>query len=412
MNTNRPQLAKIGIVGLVPDHWDPQWQVRHHVLSRLAGYFSVVWMNYPSGWRGILSALNRRRARATEDLTAPEGLQIYEPGPWLPMLGRPAWLAQFVSRRRLKHACDMLRARGCTRIVLYVWRPEFAQALDQATHDLSIYHVDDEYSFSPTEAEISPTERGLLESVEQVFIHSPTLMERKGRFNPNTDFIPNGVDYKLYATPLPEPEDLRPIPHPRIGYVGYLKRMLDWPILLELSTTHPQWSFIFVGPKSSHSDLEDVLAQMSQLPNVYFLGGKPTEALGAYPQHFDACIMPYRQDDYTKCIYPLKLHEYLASGKPVISTPIRSVLEFSDVITMATSMGEWSRAIASALSEEERAQVRVAQRQRVARKHDWDGLVDKIARIIATRLDLQIPEVVVPNDSADHSAPAERLLPT
>jgi len=356
-------------------------------------------MNYPSGWRNNLSVLHRHRVKSTSYPVKPDGLQIYEPELWLPRFGRPAWLAHLAARRRLKHACDLLRARGCTRLVLYIWRPEFVDALEQATHDLSVYHVDDEYSFSPTEVEIPSAERSLLESVGQVFIHSPVLMERKGGFNPNTEFVPNGVDYRLYATPVPEPEDLRHIPHPRIGYVGYLKRMLDWSLLLELSTIHPQWSFIFVGPKSSHANIEDTIKQMSQLPNVYFLGGKPTDGLGAYPQHFDACIMPYLLDDYTRCIYPLKLHEYLASGKPVVSAPIRSVLEFSHVIKMASNCEEWSSAIERALSAEENAQSRRAERQRVARQHDWAGLVDKVARTIAKRLELQIPEAVVQHDT-------------
>src|SRR6266700_5062545 len=211
MNTNlpKPLLGSVGVVGLVPDQWVPRWQVRHHVLSRLAGYFSVVWMNYPSGWRNNLSVLHRHRVKSTSYPVKPDGLQIYEPELWLPRFGRPAWLAHLAARRRLKHACDLLRARGCTRLVLYIWRPEFVDALEQATHDLSVYHVDDEYSFSPTEVEIPSAERSLLESVGQVFIHSPVLMERKGGFNPNTEFVPNGVDYRLYATPVPEPEDLR-----------------------------------------------------------------------------------------------------------------------------------------------------------------------------------------------------------
>jgi glycosyltransferase involved in cell wall biosynthesis len=376
----------------VPDQWDPHWQVRHQVLSRLAGYFSVVWMNYPPGWRESLSALYRRRVKSTDGLVRPEGLQICEPGLWLPRLGRPAWLAHFTSRRRLKRACDLLRARGCTSLVLYIWRPEFAGALEQTTYDLSVYHVDDEYSFSPTEFEIPLAERHLLESVGQVFIHSPELMRRKGGFNPNTEFIPNGVDYRLYATPVPEPEDLHHIPHPRIGYVGYLKLTLNWSLLLELSTTHPKWSFIFVGPKSSHAEVENPLRQISQLPNVYFLGGKATESLGTYPQHFDACMMPYRLDGYTKYIYPLKLHEYLASGKPVISTPIPAVEDFRRVVSIAGDSREWSKAIELALSDAENTPDRNAARQRVASEHDWEVLVDKIARRIARRLDLEIPE--------------------
>ena len=82
---------------------------------------------------------------------------------------------------------------------------------------------------------------------------------------------------------------------------------------------------------------------MSARPNVYFLGGKPTACLGGYPQHFDVCIMPYQVDDYTKYVYPLKLHEYLASGKPVVSSSIRSVEDFRHVVALAGSREQWSQ---------------------------------------------------------------------
>ena len=153
-------------------------------------------------------------------------------------------------------------------MVLYIWRPDFAGALD-APHDLSIYHIDDEYSFSPIEVEIPSTERTLLTSVNQVFIHSPGLMDKKGFFNPNTEFVPNGVSYESFATPVPEPDDLRNIPHPRIGYVGWIKRMLDCDLLLQLMTANPQWSFVFVGPRSPHPDMTDAHRQMSGLPNAW-----------------------------------------------------------------------------------------------------------------------------------------------
>ena len=392
--------SEVGVIALVPDQWGPQWQPRHQVLSRLAGYFQVVWVNCPHGWRDSFSAVQQRLAPSAIYPTTIEALQIYQPELWLPLLGRPAWLARFTSQQRLKRARDLLRARGCTRFVLYIWRPEFASAVMDIQHDLSIYHVDDEYSFSPSEVEISVSERRLLESVGQVFIHSRALMRKKGEFNTNTEFVPNGVDYKLHATPVPEPEDLLNIPRPRIGYVGFLKRMLNWPLLLDLSMRHPQWSFVFVGPKRPHPEIEGMLGQMSLRPNVHFLGGKPTASLGGYPQHFDVCTMPYRLDDYTKYIYPLKMHEYLASGRPVVSAPICSVEEFSHVVDIARQDEDWSNLIERALSGEENAPARRANRQRVAREHDWEVLVAQIARAIAERFDIPLPTSRVSPEAA------------
>ncbi len=366
---------------------------RHYVMDRLAKYFHVVWMYQPD-WRECLAGL-KSNGNATQSISAPhrDSLHVYPPQYWLPQVGRPAWLGNFTLRQRLKHVREMLRAQGCTKVVLYIWRPEFAEALDQLPHDFSVYHVNDEYTFSSTEMAVPAREGQLLESVNQVILTSSALMEKRGGFNRNTEFVPMGVDYRLYATPARKPEDLRSIPHPRIGYVGYLKAQLDWPLLLELSALHPEWSFVFVGPKRSHPEVDKSIEQLSRRPNVHFLGGKPTEQLGGYAQHFDVSIMPYRLDDYTKYVYPLKLHEYLATGRPVVSSRMYSVEEFSPVVAIADTREQWSNSIKHGLSARENSPERCAQRQAVARHYDWDTLVQKIARPIAAHFDMYIPDI-------------------
>ncbi len=387
----QPILSDVGVIALVPDYWEPQWQPRHQVMTRLARYFSVLWVDYPPRWGQALSTMRSRRAAARDFPPPPANFEVYQPEIWLPRLGRPHWLAYLTSRERLKRAASRLRARGCTKLVLYIWRPEFANTINEMFCDLSVYHIDDEYSFSATETDVSSVECRLLESVGQVFIHSPALMRKKSRFNANTEFVPNGVDYALYATPVPEPADLRSIPRPRIGYVGWIKRMLDWDLLLELAKSRPQYSFVFVGPRAPHPAIDGMLKQMSNRPNVHFLGGKPTNQLGAYPQYFDVCTMPYALDDYTKYIYPLKMHEYLASGKPIVSTPICSAEEFRDIIGIASGPEEWSKAIERALSDEENSAARRTARVKAAREHDWEVLVYKIARTIGQRLGIAVP---------------------
>jgi hypothetical protein len=200
-----PVLSDVGVIALVPDCWGPQWQLRHQMLSRLARYFHVVWVDYPPRWRESLSALGSRRPAGKDAAPTPANFEVYRSEFFLPRLAPASWLGNLVSRERLKRASARLRARGCKRVVLYIWRPEFADAIHQTSYDLSVYHIDDEYSFSATEMEISPVERGLLESVGQVFIHSPAMMRKKGGLNPHTESVPNGVDFELYATPVAEP---------------------------------------------------------------------------------------------------------------------------------------------------------------------------------------------------------------
>jgi 2-polyprenyl-3-methyl-5-hydroxy-6-metoxy-1,4-benzoquinol methylase len=236
------------------------------------------------------------------------------------------------------------------------------------------------------ELPLSEIERQLIRDVDQVFLHSLGLLEKKGNINPHTLFVPNGVDYEVYSRVLPEPSDLASIPHPRIGYTGFIKRHLDWQILLRLSQKHPEWSFVFVGPQSPHEDIVATIQELTKRPNVYFLGSKPTHLLCAYPQHFDVCIMPYQANDYTKYVYPLKLHEYLATGHPTVGSRIRTLFEFTDVLTLASTPEEWSSAIEDSLKPAANSPERRAARQEVARRYDWERLVLKIAGSMAEGL--------------------------
>src|SRR5690606_6389486 len=123
-------------------------------------------------------------------------------------------------------------------------------------------------------AAVSPLERRVLERVDRVVIHSPELMRRKGGFNERTSFLPNGADCALYAREWPEPPDMARIPHPRVGYTGWLKRHLDWQLLLQLAQTFTAAHFVFVGPTSPHPELQSIIEALAARPNVHFLGGK------------------------------------------------------------------------------------------------------------------------------------------
>ena len=128
------------------------------------------------------------------------------------------------------------------------------------------------------------------------------------------------------------------------------------------------------------------IQQLAALPNVRFLGSKTVQELAAYPQHFDVCIMPYKRDDYTKYIYPLKLHEYLAAGRPIVGTPIASLESFRDLILLPTNAEQWADALSQALDGSANSAEQRRRRQDLAKQHDWEVLVRKIASLIAERL--------------------------
>ena len=383
----RPPLApQVGVIALVPQQWEGPWMSRHNIMSRLARYFHVVWVDPARHWREVLGG---PPPRFNDPFPAAAGFHRYQPPRWLPEIFRPPWLNRLSARTRLNQALGVLRKQGCRTILLYVWRPEHAAALDLLPHDFSCYHAVDEYSFSDRELSIDPAEIALLRRVDQVFIHSPGLLEKKGGFNPHTAWVPNGADYHAFATPVPEPADLRDIPHPRIGYVGLIKKQLDWTLLHALAERHREWQFVFVGHDKFLGNQAPLRASLGERPNVHFVGGKAAPLLPAYVQHLDVGMLCYQVNDYTKFIYPLKLHEYLAAGRPVVAAPIRTVMDFRDVVEIAATPAEWSAALARCLTPEARTRERQAARRAVARRHNWDDLVASIAQTLLERMGLK-----------------------
>lgn len=357
---------------------------RHHVLTRLSRHFPVVWCDLPREWRPWAD----RHTAPVIDATVPDlpGFQVYRPGRLLPQLYRPRFAARWTAARRLARARSLLARRGVRRFIQYLWRPEFGEYLDLGPHDLSCYHIDDDYAFSVQEQPLDPVEVRILERVDQVFIHSPALFARKGGINSHTEMVPNGVDYQAFATPAPEPPDLAHIPHPRVGYVGVLKEQVDWDLMEALARKRPEWSLVFVGPSRLAGHDAACWARLLELPNVYALGPKAGGSIPGYLQHLDVCLLSYRVDAYTKFIYPLKLHEYLAAGRPVVGACLPSLEPFRGTITLASGVAEWESGIAAAIAGAGDLAAQAARRQ-VAAAHDWGVLVDRVAATLRRRLD-------------------------
>jgi glycosyltransferase involved in cell wall biosynthesis len=376
----------VGVLAFVPDRWDRPGVVcvREQVLTRMAKYFHVVWVNPAREWREIV--WKDRRAHGGQ-LPTPHisGFTIYDPALWLPQLYRPRFLSQLTQAIRSRRASAILTRKGCVKNVLYLWRPGFARALEDLRYDLSVYHIDDEYTYSDKETPLTQLERDVIERVDQVVIHSPALLEKKGHINPNTAFVPNGVDFKSYSAPAEEPADLGRVPRPRVGYVGNVKKQLDLELLLALAKRHDSWSFVFIGP-TIQVEGDKTFKSLAARENVHFLGNKALQVLPAYTQHLDVCMLCYKVNDYTKYIFPLKLHEYLAAGRPVVGAPIQTLLHFQEVVQLARTLDEWSRALSEALAPGASSDCEANRRKSIARRYDWEVLVRAIVQRICVGL--------------------------
>jgi glycosyltransferase involved in cell wall biosynthesis len=388
-----PLFPEVGVVAVVAEPWGGMWLSRQQILSRLARYFHVVWVDPPRGWREVWRARGARPIGLADATPPPaSGFSVYRHGPLLPRFFKPRLLQEGTERARLRRARAVLSRRGCRRVLLYLWRPEFAPALDQVAHDVSCYHIADEYTFADVEAPVSELERSVIARVDQVFIHSPALMEKKGGINPRTAQVTNGVDYAAFAADAPEPADLSAVPRPRVGYVGRIKVQLEWDLLAALAQRRPEWSFVFIGPLGFLGERRAQQEALFARPNVHYLGAKPVGEIPGYTRHVDVGLLSYALNNYTRYIFPLKLHEFLAAGRPVVGSDIRSLRDFEGVVRIARSVDEWDAAIAAALAPEAQGPAAVEQRRRVARRYDWGALVERIAGTLCERLGGEYPD--------------------
>lgn len=194
----------------------------------------------------------------------------------------------------------------------------------------------------------------------------------------NVRYLPNAANFDSFKTAyeqdLPMPEELKSLKRPIIGYTGNICHRTNYELLQKVCEAHSDKSVVMVGPRNhwKHTDID-----LDAIPNLHFTGGKPIEALPAYLAHFDALILPFLCNDVTLSIYPLKINEYLASGKPVIATPFsEDIRSFSDVIELADTPAEFATAITQALESDtpERARARYER----AASNTWQDRVSQI----------------------------------
>jgi glycosyltransferase involved in cell wall biosynthesis len=367
--------------------WSDHYRSAHYLMSCLSRRWPVVWIDPPHERDAVTDVWRRNPPRFTQPMTD-RTLYVYRPPASLPAIRRPALLRKALERARLNQASRYLRSLGCESIVLYCWHHQFLESAQVFQHDLLVYHVVDEYSYSPEDPPTPPREVEMIQRAGQVILHSPGLLEKKGGIAPeHTASVPNGVDFQAFANPGPEPPELAGIPRPRIGYCGVLKRQMNWVLLRDLIESRPDWHWVFVGHwQDDHAELALIRRWMETQENVHLTGRVPAPRLGEFPAHFDVAIMPYLENGYTQYIYPLKLHEYLAAGVPVVGTPVRTLQDFRGVIGLARTPREWGESIEQALSPDAHRREAVELRRSVAREHDWDRLADRVSRLIESNL--------------------------
>ena len=184
--------------------------------------------------------------------------------------------------------------------------------------------MDELSAFHGAPAALKQNEEELFRRADVVFTGGHSLYEAKKKQHHNIHAFPSSVDvdhFRKARTHSCEPEDQAGIPHPRLGYVGVIDERMDLELLEQSAKLRPDWHFIMVGPVVKIQP-----DSLPKAPNIHYLGGKSYAELPAYLAGWDVAMMPFARNESTKFISPTKTPEYLAAGKPVVSTSIRDVV--------------------------------------------------------------------------------------
>ncbi|HSH37212.1 MAG TPA: glycosyltransferase, partial [Chthoniobacterales bacterium] len=223
-----------------------------------------------------------------------------------------------------------------------------------------------------------------LNAADVVFAGGPKMARSKKRYNSNCYSFGCGVDINHFgkarraSTKLPR--DVAQLSGPVLGYIGVVDERVDYELLAKVADHNPGWTVAIVGP---HTKVDP--AEFPVRENLHFLGGRDYAELPAYAKAFDVCMMPFAKNEATEFINPTKALEYMATGTPIVSTDVEDVvLQFSDVVSIATTHAGFIAACEQSLAEPDTARIAVG--LNMAKNNSWESIVAQLERHVEDAL--------------------------
>ena len=276
-------------------------------------------------------------------------------------------------RKGVEALSDFLIDRDCGEVVLLVhlpfWAP-YAEALKKRFGWPIIYDCMDEHSGfeTNTEAMVSAEAR-LIDSADLVVVSSLPLQKKLASRRP-VQLLRNACDYEHFSRlPSREQGPLAELKSPIIGYYGAIAEWFDLQALERALSARPEWTFVLIGHVSDAR-----MHELNSYPNLKLLGEKPYSELPSYLSGFDVCVIPFRRTPLTEATNPVKVYEYLASGKPVVARRLPELEEYGKDLFLYERPEEFILKIEQALKEDSETLRR--KRQGVAAANRWELRVD------------------------------------
>ena len=324
--------------------WDFVYQRPQHLLTRCARGRRVFFVEEPIFHDGSLHLDVSQR---------PGG--VYVVVPRLP----EGLMSEVATSAVLK---EMMRRLLCEhRISDYVtwYYTPMALTYTQELAPLAVVYdcMDELSSFKGAPAALRQREQELFKKADLVFTGGQSLYEVKREQHVSVHAFPSSIDsahFRQAREVIAEPHDQRDIPHPRLGFFGVIDERFDIELLDQLAQARPEWQFVIIGPVVKISP-----ESLPRAANIHYLGGKSYQELPAYISGWDIALLLFAMNESTKFISPTKTPEYLAAGKPVVSTPIRDVVRpYGELklVQIAGNSSEFIEAIENGLRMDNRSQ--------------------------------------------------------
>ncbi len=293
--------------------WNFVFQRPQHLLSRATKTYRVFFFEEPVFEEDAEPDLRIERSN--------EGVMVA-----VPVL--PHGLSATETDEILRDLVDgLVGSTPSAKTVLWYYTPMAMSFSDHLSADVVIYDCMDELSaFRGASPQMRDAERTLFSRADIVFTGGMSLYESKRRQHRNVHAFPSSVDAAHFAPArrlgATDPLDQAHIPHPRVGFFGVVDERMDLDFVREIAELRPDLNFVFIGPVVK-IDPET----LPQRANVHWLGGKDYKALPDYLAGWDMALMPFALNESTRFISPTKTPEFLAAGKPVVSTAVADVVK-------------------------------------------------------------------------------------
>ena len=287
----------------------------------------------------------------------------------------------------LRRLLDELLARyEIRRFVAWYYTPMALAFSAHLTPELTVFDCMDELSaFAQAPPMLRAFETQLLARADVMFTGGRSLYEAKRAFHSNVHSMPSSVDVEHFAQARrvdTEPEDQQAVGRPRLGYFGVIDERMDLDLLAALADARPDWHVVMLGPVVKIDP-----ATLPRRPNLHYLGAKRYDELPRYIAFWNVALMPFARNESTRFISPTKTPEYLAGGKPVVSTSIRDVVRpYGDrgLVRIADDPADFVEACAAAMSEDPVARMTAA--DAFLKTTSWDRTWRRMTRLMAATL--------------------------